>query len=195
MSELKTIMLHGVLAEKFGKEFRLAVLTPKEATHAIACQLPEFKLFMLQAEQNGMRFAVFADEKNLGENDIDSVTGASIIHVVPKIMGAGGDTFGWLQVIAGAAMVVVGLGLTPFTGGTSLGLVGAGVGLMIGGAASLLMPTPELGQQDEDGNRANYGFGGAVTTVAQGNPVPIALGERYVGGFICSAGIYTEDTQ
>ena len=76
-----------------------------------------------------------------------------------------------------------------------MGLVGAGVGLMIGGAASLLMPTPELGNQDEDGNRANYGFGGAVTTVAQGNPVPILYGERYIGGFICSAGIYTEDNQ
>lgn len=195
MSELKTIMLHGVLAEKFGKEFRLAVLTPKEATHAIASQLPEFKKFMLQAEQNGMRFAVFADEKNLGENDIDSVTGASVIHVVPKIMGAGGDAMGWLQVIAGAAMVVVGLGLTPFTAGSSMALVGAGIGLMIGGAASLLMPTPELGNQDEDGNRANYGFGGAVTTVAQNNPVPIAIGERHVGGFIASAGIYTEDKQ
>lgn len=185
---MKKIVLHGVL-EQFGKYFMLDVLTPKEATHAIGCQLPEFKKFMLQAEQNGMRFAVFADEKNLGENDIDNVTGASVIHIVPKIMGAGGDAFGWLQVVAGAILVGVGVafGLSP--------LIHAGVGLMIGGAASMLMPNPDLGTQDEDGNRANYGFGGAVTTVAQGNPVPIAIGERYVGGFICSAGIYTEDTQ
>ena len=147
-----------------------------------------------------MRFAVFADEiteqGNVSEKEFGNMTRASVIHIVPRIMGAGGDAFGWLQVIAGAAMVVVGLGLTPFTGGTSLGLVGAGVGLMIGGAASLLMPTPDMsGSQDEDGNRANYGFGGAVTTVAQGNPVPILYGRRYIGGFICSAGIYTEDTQ
>lgn len=196
---MKTIHLHGVLADKFGEFFKLDIQSAREATHAIACQLPEFKMFMLNAEQEGMRFAVFADEinehGNLGESDLDNMTAASVIHIVPKIMGAGGDAFGWLQVIAGAAMVVVGLGLTPFTGGTSLGLVGAGVGLMIGGAASLLMPTPELGSQDEDGNRANYGFGGAVTTVAQGNPVPILYGERYIGGFICSAGIYTEDNQ
>lgn len=192
---MKTIMLHGVL-EQFGKEFSLDVMSCREATHAIASQIPEFKLFMLQAEQNGMRFAVFADEKNIGEADIDNLTAASVIHIVPKIMGSGGDAFGWLQVVAGAAMVVVGLGLTPFTGGTSLGLVGAGVGLMIGGAASLLMPTPKMdGSQDEDGNKANYGFGGAVTTVAQGNPVPVLYGRRYIGGFICSAGIYTEDAQ
>lgn len=191
MSEIKTIMLHGVLAEKFGREFKLAVLTAKEATHAIACQMPEFKKFMLEAEQNGMRFAVFADEKNIGEDEIENVTDASVIHIVPKIMGAGGDTFGWLQVIGGAILVGAGvvLGMNP-------ALIGAGVGLMIGGAASLLMPTPKMdGSQDEDGNRANYGFGGAVTTVAQGNPVPILYGRRYIGGFICSAGIYTEDAQ
>lgn len=128
--------------------------------------------------------------KNIGEADIENLTAASVIHIVPKIMGAGGNAFGWLQVIGGAILVGVGvfMGFNP-------ALIGAGVGLMIGGAASLLMPTPELGQQDEDGNRANYGFGGAVTTVAQGNPVPVLYGRRYIGGFICSAGIYTEDKQ
>lgn len=187
---MKVIHLHGILADKFGEFFKLDIQSAREATHAIASQLPEFKMFMLNAEQNGMRFAVFADEKNLGESELDNMTAASVIHVVPKIMGAGGDAFGWLQVIAGAALV--GLSFTPFGAGWAMA---AGVGLMVGGAASLLMPTPEIENQDEDGNRANYGFGGAVTTVAQGNPVPILYGERYIGGFICSAGIYTEDNQ
>lgn len=188
--KLKTIHLHGVLKEKFGEFFELSVQSAKEATHALSCQMPDFKLFMLQAEQNGMRFAVFADDRNIGEDEIEDATGASVIHIVPKIMGAGGDAFGWLQVVAGAVLVGVGV----FVPGMQWA-IGAGVGLMIGGAASLLMPTPKLGEQDEDGNRANYGFGGAVTTVAQGNPVPLLYGERDVGGFICSAGIYTEDTQ
>lgn len=191
---MKTIHLHGVLADKFGEFFKLDIQSAREATHAIACQLPEFKMFMLRAEQDGMRFAVFADEVNergnLGESELDNMTAASVIHVVPKVMGAGGDAFGWLQVVAGAVLVGVGV----FVPGMQWA-IGAGVGLMIGGAASLLMPTPELGNQDEDGNRANYGFGGAVTTVAQGNPVPILYGERYIGGFICSAGVYTEDNQ
>lgn len=187
---MKTIHLYGVLADKFGEFFRLDIQSAREATHAIASQLPEFRMFMLRAEQEGMRFAIFADEKNLGENDIDNMTAASVIHIVPKIMGAGGDAFGWVQVIAGAVLVGVGV----FVPGMQWA-IGAGVGLMIGGAASLLMPTPELGEQDEDGNRANYGFGGAVTTVAQGNCVGVAYGERTVGGAIGSAGIYTEDNQ
>lgn len=193
--KLKTIHLHGVLKSRFGEFFELSVQSAKEATHALSCQMPDFKLFMLQAEQNGMRFAVFADDKNIGEDEIEDATGASVIHIVPKIMGAGGDTIGILQVVAGAMLIVGGIVLSPMTGGASLAMVGAGIGLAMGGIASLLMPTPELDGQDPDGNRANYGFGGAVTTVAQGNPVPLAYGERDVGGFICSAGIYTEDTQ
>ena len=193
--KLKTIHLHGILAEKFGEFFELSVQSAKEATHALSCQMPEFKLFMLQAEQNGMRFAVFADDRNIGEDEIEDVTGASVIHIVPKIMGSGGKAFGWLQVVAGALLVgpaALGWGFLGMSAATSMSV---GIGLMIGGAASLLMPTPDLGVQDPDGNRANYGFGGAVTTVAQGNPVPLLYGERDVGGFICSAGIYTEDTQ
>ena len=189
--KLKTIHLHGVLKERFGEFFELSVSSCREATHALGCMIPDFKLFMLQAEQNGMRFAIFVDDRNISEDEIEDATGASVIHIVPKIMGAGGDAMGWLQVIGGAILVGVGV----FVPGMQWA-IGAGVGMMVGGAASLLMPTPKMdGSQDEDGNRANYGFGGAVTTVAQGNPVPILYGRRYIGGFICSAGIYTEDTQ
>lgn len=188
---LRKIELHGVLGEKFGKSFVLDVESPREAAHAIACQIREFKIFMLRAEQEGMRFAIFLDEvskkTNIGEKELDNSTSASVIHIVPRIMGAGGDTMGWLQVIAGAVLI-------GFSGGNPA-MIAAGAGMLIGGAASLLMPTPDLGEQDEDGNRSNYGFGGAVTTVAQGNPVPILYGERYIGGFIVSAGIYTEDNQ
>lgn len=191
---MKTIKLHGVLADKFGETFRLAVDSAHEATHAIACQNPEFKKFMLEAEQNGMRFAIFMDEKNIGEDEVYNASSAKTVHVVPRIIGAGGVA-DILQVVVGAVMVGVGVFASGITAGTSTFLIGTGLGLMMGGIASMLMPTPDMGELDEDGNRANNGFGGAVTTVAQGNPVPILYGERYIGGFIMSAGIFTEDNQ
>ena len=126
-------------------------------------------------------------KNNISGDEIDNITTAEHIHIVPKVIGSGGKAMGWLQVIAGVAMVGVGI----FTG--NVGLIGAGAGLLLGGVASLMMPTPQMDNQDEDGNRANSGFGGAVTTVAQGNPVPILYGEREVGGFIASAAIYAED--
>ena len=153
---MKTIKLHGILADKFGEYFKLDVSTPREATHAIACQNSEFKRFMIDSEKHGMKFAVFLDERNIGEDNLDTVTGAEVIHVVPKVVGAG---------------------------------------ILLGGVATLLTPTPTMDKNEQDGNKANSkGFGGAVTTVAQGNPVPILYGEREIGGFFISGGMYIEDT-
>lgn len=189
---MKTIELHGILAKKFGRFFTLDVKSAKEACHAIACQIPAFKAFMLDSERLGYRFAVFLGKRrtkknNISEDEIDNITDASLIHIVPKVIGSGGKAMGWLQVVAGAVMVGAGI----FTG--NIGLIGAGAGLLLGGVSTLLMPTPKLEPTNEDGNKPNNGFGGAVTTVAQGNPVPILYGEREIGGFVASAAIYAED--
>lgn len=189
---MKTIQLHGILAKKFGRYFTLDVKSAKEACHAIAVQIPAFKAFMLDSERLGYRFAIFLGKRrtqktNISEDEIDNITDANLIHIVPKVMGSGGKAMGWLQVVAGAVMVGAGI----FTG--NIGLIGAGAGLLLGGVSTLLMPTPKLEPTNEDGNKPNNGFGGAVTTVAQGNPVPILYGEREIGGFVASAAIYAED--
>lgn len=195
---MKTIELHGVLAKKFGRFFKLDVQSAKEASHALACLLPEYKKFMLQSEEMGYRFAVFVGKKrnernNIGEQELDNITTANHIHIVPRLIGSGGKTAAWLQTIAGVAMIVAGAVGTPLTGGTSMALTAAGVGMLIGGVTSLLMPTPSIDKMDKDDNRPNNGFGGPVTTVAQGNPVALLYGIRLVGGCVISAGIYAKD--
>ena len=192
---MKIIKLHGILGKKFGQFFKLDVQTAREATHAIACQNAEFKRFMLESDKLGLKFAVFLGRKNISENDIDNVTDTDVIHIVPRIVGSGGSSFNWLQVIAGAVLIGVGM-INPLAWAitaTDAALIGAGIGLMVGGIAGLLMPTVDMSNQDPDGNRANKGFGSAVTTVSQGNPVPILYGEREIGGFYASGGIYAED--
>ena len=191
---MKTIKLYGVLAKRFGQFFKLDVQTAREATHAIACQNAEFKRFMLESDKLGLKFAVFLGRKNITENDIDNVTDTDVIHIVPRIVGSGGDSFNWLQVVAGAVLVGVGAFTFGATTATGAALIGAGIGMFVGGVAGLLMPTVDMSNQDPDGNRANKGFGSAVTTVSQGNPVPILYGEREIGGFYASGGIYAEDT-
>lgn len=191
---LKTIKLYGILAKKFGKEFCLDVENTREAMRALSVQVPGFEHFMLHAHEQGLEFAVFQDKQNISETELDMSTSAKIIKVVPKVKGAGGA----LQTILGAVMIAAAF----ITGGTSIAawgalegaLFGAGVGMMVGGVAQMLMPKVEAIQdQNQDGNKANKGFGGAVTTVAQGNPVPVLYGQREVGGFIASAGQYPED--
>lgn len=190
---LKKIRLYGVLAKKFGKEFRLDVENTREAMRALCVQVPGFEHFMLHAHEQGLEFAVFQDKQNISETELDMSTSAKVIKVVPRVRGAGGA----FQTIIGAVLVVVGVLVTVGTlgGGAALGagLIGAGVGMMVGGIAMMLMPKIDNQDQNQDGNKANKGFGGAVTTVAQGNPVPVLYGQREVGGFIASAGQYPED--
>ena len=191
---LKTIKLYGVLGKKFGKEFHLAVESTREAVKALSVQVPGFEQFMLTAHEQGLAFAVFQDDENISEEQIDFETGAKVIKIVPKVIGAGGN--GVLQTILGAVMVVVGVvmlyipGAQPF----AASVIGAGIGMMVGGIAQMMMPKMDEGDQNQDGNRANKGFGGAVTTIAQGNPVPILYGQREVGGFIINAGQFAVDT-
>lgn len=190
---LKTIKLYGILAKKFGKEFHLAVENTREAMRALCVQVPGFEHFMLHAHEQGLEFAVFQDKQNISETELDMSTSAKVIKVVPKVKGAGGA----VQTIIGAVLVVVGIVVTGMSfgsaGAVGAALIGAGVGMMVGGIAMMLMPKVENQDQNQDGNKANKGFGGAVTTVAQGNPVPVLYGQREVGGFIASAGQYPED--
>lgn len=217
---LKTIKLYGVLGRKFGKVFKLDVSNTKEAVRALCVQVPGFEHFMMNAHHQGMEFAIFLDGKdpgtakrgkkkssfydpetkraingnNIGIEQVEMHTESKVIHIVPRVIGAGG---GLVQTILGAVLIVVGALISVGTlgGGAPLGatLIASGVGMMIGGVAQMLMPKIDNEDQNQDGNRANKGFGGAVTTVAQGNPVPVLYGQREIGGFIVSAGQFPED--
>ena len=194
MNILKTIKLYGILAKKFGKQFRLDVESTSEAMRALSVQVPGFEKFMIQAHKQGLAFAVFQDKNNIGESELNMSTSSKVIKIVPRVIGSGGAT----QIILGVVMIAAAF----VTGGTSLAawgalqgaLVGAGIGMIVGGVAQMLMPKVDNVQdENQDGNKANKGFGGAVTTVSQGSPVPVLYGQREVGGFIASAGQYPED--
>lgn len=213
---LKTIKLYGVLAEKFGKQFQLDVVNTREAMRALSVQVPGFESFMLRAHESGLKFAVFLNNKNskyknkqssiydadskqqitgdnISEDQLDMNTQADTIHIVPRVVGAGGNT-GVLQLVLGVVLIVAGFFNAGATTNMGVALIGAGAGMAIGGISSMLMPKVSTTQdQNQDGNRANKGFGSAVTTVAQGNPVPVLYGQREIGGFIISAGQYPED--
>ncbi|AKG13182.1 tail assembly protein [Moraxella bovoculi] len=189
---MKTIYLHGILAKKFGKSFNLAVDSTKEAMRALCVQLIGFEEFMMNAHRQGLRFAVFHDKHNIGETELEMTHTAKIIRVVPVVEGS--KKAGLLETVLGAVMVVAGvvatgMGFAPV--GTAL--IGAGIGMMVGGISQMLMPKVDTQDNNQDGNKANKGFGGAVTTVAQGNPIPILYGEREIGGFILSASQLPED--
>ncbi|RMR06618.1 tail assembly protein [Pseudomonas syringae group genomosp. 7] len=191
---MRTIKLYGVLRKHFGREYRIDVHSVRDAVNALCAMKPGFENFLRTGEERGLVFSVFCGKRNAGEGEFDMQgSDNSDIRIVPLIQGS--KQAGLFQVVLGVALVVGGL----FSGGTTtalgLGLLGAGAAVGLGGVVQMLSPTTtaSVGSNNEDGNNPSYGFGGAVTTVAQGNPYPVLYGEREIGGAVESGGIYTQD--
>ena len=64
-----------------------------------------------------------------------------------------------------------------------------GFGLMLGGIAQLLAPTPKPDAEE----KSNYSFGGVVNTTQQGVAIPLCYGQLMVGGAVISSGMNAED--
>lgn len=187
---LKKVKLHGILREKFGSEFELDVESVAEAVRALCILVQGFESFMANAHLQGVKFAVYLDDRNISEDELCFATKSSVIRISPVIDGA--KSGGIIQIVVGVVMIAAAF----FTGGASLAawgamqaaLAGAGAAMLLGGVAQMMMPSAVSSMdQNQDGNKPNFGFGGAVTTVAQGLPVPILYGQREIGGFIISA--------
>ncbi len=188
---LKKVKLYGPMRKRFGREFELAVSSPREAIHALCVQVNGFKKYLAESKENGLTFAIFIGDRNIGEDGLADPVGNSEIRIAPIIQGS--KRAGALQTIVGVALIVVGaiLYYTP----VGMPLIKLGASLALGGVVQMLSPQPKgLGAKDDPGNQPSYSMDGAINTQAQGNPVPLCYGgPLMIGGAIISGGIYAED--
>ncbi len=196
MARLTTIRLYGALGARFGRVHRLAVQTSAEAVKALCINLDGLESFLMNAKKNGMTFAVFRGKRNIGEQDFRELGGDSDIRIAPVLEGA--KKAGLFQTILGAVMVVAGIVVSGLSAGwaspVGSAMISAGIGMAAGGIYQMLSPQPKgLQGRDDPDNKPSYAFGGAVNTMAMGNPVALLYGEREIGGAIISAGIVAED--
>lgn len=199
MQEVNTrIELGGILGKTFGKVHHRIISTTHEATRALSATIKGFEQFMISSKQRGLTYAVYRGAKNIGEDDLGYPVSGEVIRIVPVIMGS--KRAGVLQTIIGAVLVVVGVVIGYFSGGTlsavGYGVAKLGAAMMLGGVVQMLSPqTAGLASKQDADNQASYAFGGVTNTAAQGYPVPLGYGKRRIGGAIISAGIYVEDQQ
>lgn len=153
---------------------------------------------MITSKRRGLTFSVFRGKTNLSLDELGFPVTGETIKIVPVLIGS--KRGGVLQTIIGAVLVVVGVAIAYFTGGTAsavgAGLAKFGGAMLIGGVIQMLSPqSPGLAHKDDANNQPSYAFGPAVNTAAQGYPVPVLYGRRRIGGAVISAGIYIEDQQ
>ncbi|MFU7227371.1 tail assembly protein [Pseudomonas aeruginosa] len=184
--QMTIIKLSGPLIREFGREHRRQLDTGsvQEAFSALRNTLPGFKEAIMRLQRLGMRFAIYRNRRNVGEDEF-STYGAREVRIVPVI--AGSKRAGLLQTIVGVALMVASI----WTGPTTFQI---GAALTLGGVAQMLSPQIKgLGQSAAPENLPSYAFGSAKNTTASGNPVPLCFGKRRWGGAIISASVYAED--
>ncbi len=189
---MKIIRLYGDMRRRFGKEFRVAIDTPREALTWLCRFQPGFQAYL--RERANAPFRVLVGKLAQDEQGLSCPMGqANVIRIVPLVAGAK-DEFG--QILLGAALLTAGILLAPYTGGTSFAwaataLQGMGVSMMLGGVAQLLAGTPQVDNGAVGGteNQKTWTFSNPTLTTGQGGCVPVLLGEMRIGGHIMSAGI------
>jgi predicted phage tail protein len=201
---LNTIFLHGDLAEKFGDEHRLAVSTPREAVKALCVIKKGFR----EAFEDGEYKVIRKSQKTGDGLVLDEVTiflgmSDTDLHIIP--MPAGSKKAGVGKILLGVAFIgaailtaggtaALGAGLGAFAGGAgltmSVGLSLFGASLVLGGVASMMMPTPGAPNPNAaEDKEQSFLFNGAVNVQAQGHPVPLAYGRVLTGSVVVSSGI------
>ena len=86
--------------------------------------------------------------------------------------------FGGGGVVATGTMATIGTGLSAI-----------GAGLVLGGVAEMISPTPEPQQRKEAEQLESFTFSGIVNVARQGIPVPVVLGRAYAGSVVISSGL------
>ncbi|WP_426125154.1 tail assembly protein [Pseudomonas sp. PSPC2-3] len=185
-SPMTTIKLSGSLAQKFGRLHRRQVSSGDtwEVFRALKATIDGFEAEIRRLDRLGLRFAIFRNRKNAGQDQF-GMGGTKEIRIVPVVEGA--KRAGLLQTVLGVILIA----MSTITNGATLA---PGIALTAGGVIQMLSPQAAgLKQSASPENMPSYAFGSAKNTTASGNPVPICIGERRWGGAIISASIYAED--
>lgn len=190
---MKTIILHGDLRQKFGREFQLDVKTPAEAVRALCSQIKGFRGYLHNHTNDA--FKVFVGGRNASEEIGSPCSDREVIRIAPVIQGAGSVG----RIVLGVTLIVFsggiagGLVAAGMTGATSAGVAMMGLGMVLGGVVELLSPTTSIDTATAESvtNTPSYNFNGPVNTTAQGHPVPLCYGEMIVGSAVISAGMTT----
>ena len=200
-----TIKLHGNL-KRFGNEFVVKGNKLKEGMSALLMQLSGFR----EQIQKGKFHVIVGNnkEKDLTEQTIfanfdEELTENKTLHIIPVIKGSK-NIGGVLGIVVGVVLIAASWWAGGAAGWAYLGAAGyagatatffAGAAMIFAGVASMLTPTPKLGNVGGLGKdtekKASTSFSNTANVVAQGRQVPLIYGEILTGSLVISKGTRT----
>jgi predicted phage tail protein len=136
---MQRVCLMGELGERFGAEHTYYNLrNAADAIKLLCINMPEFKDFLLESEENGIGYQVLQGGVDFTYEDLLLPFGERELVIVPVVSGSG-DSF--TNILTGIGLIAAAIILGPAAGGflgLGLGLSGAGAGIIGGVAASII---------------------------------------------------------
>ena len=190
---MKTLILYGELAKRFGKFHRFKVKNAAEAIRALKANFRGFEKFMCEAHLHGLQFKVFVGGRSVKDYpEIHNPSGRTeIIRLVPVLVGSKSGILKTLigVVLIAAAVVISVASSGALAGFASQSLGSLGAALVIGGIAQMLTKPPQKERPDKE----SHIFNGPVNTTVQGKAVPVGYGRLIIGSAVISGGIETHE--
>lgn len=157
------IILHGTLAERFGREHFIQTDTPAEALEGLSRQMPDWPRDL------AVDVIGFTTDEALR-----APTDKTEIHVVPAMFGGGGV----FKIVIGVVLVVASFILPP--GPWTPIMQSIGVGMILSGISDLLMRAPTTDKSNDPPPSKYLGIN--RNTVAIGTFIPLAYGRIKMAG-------------
>tara|TARA_Y100001972_G_C7540647_1_gene272046 strand:- start:41 stop:700 length:660 start_codon:yes stop_codon:yes gene_type:complete len=177
------IHLLGKAGKKFGKEFNLEIKNVKQALRAIACQRKGFYNFFVDEHEKGVEWVFKRGEEFMRKGEEELSLGKHDIYIVPIVQGSLSDQ---LKKDLGTLIAVVGL----IFGAAGYGLLG--LGLVIVGSYIAIDGVIGLVQDDTPAKDEEPAiFGGPISVVKSGVPIPLCYGRLEVTGAPINFGFTT----
>ncbi len=181
------VILHGILAKEFNKNFDLAIARPKEVFDAISCVYANFRNRVVELHNQGIHFVLLIDGKKITNIEEMSVPlKDQVINIVPLICGHGivAGVVGAIATVAGSiGSALAGIGAF-LASGTAAANLAMGIAMM--GIQMLLAPKPEMNRPESTVNstKQSFLFASKANTSEQGIPVPVGYGRLRAGSAV-----------
>lgn len=212
---MKVVKVYGPLRKYLGQcRFEFVADTPAQAMKALCVNFPGLVQWLLDREAEGMAFRVTRGRDKITNEAPEGLvlpwSEREVFSIAPVIVGASrgiGRILAGIGLVAlafvtyGGSLALGATGLTVKAGLTGFAAFGAGaaaaagtlgIGLIIGGVAQLISPTPTMGgltSGREAARLESFSFSGIVNTSKQGMAVPICYGRAFVGSAVISSGL------
>jgi predicted phage tail protein len=184
---IRTIVLHDMLADKFGNEpFKMDVDTPKMLFRALISRFKGLRQEISKGFEYSLVMKIGQDFVPVTVDEYELTFGvAEEIHIIPVVVGAGATAIAYIATTLSVSTVTATIIYIAAT---------VAVSMVMGAIIKSLSPQPNIsGSSGGQDPRASHIFNGPENVVTQGGAIPIVYGVHMTGSIVVSASIDVGD--